>query len=128
MLFNFSINICYKILYLTVIRNNIKYLRPVVAQGLSSVTHHAMPPKFGRKWGTECLVTRFPMPTLQCAGYSVKPIYIKYLENKHFLTVGTKYIHNIKNFLDNLMLYIIFACLLYMYLLTLSKLKVQKKL
>ena len=32
----------------------------------------AEPPEFGRKWGTECLNTRFPLPTLQCAGYSVK--------------------------------------------------------
>ena len=22
-----------------------------------------MPPEFGRKWGTECLKTRFPLPT-----------------------------------------------------------------
>ena len=28
-----------------------------------------MPPDFGRKWGTECLNTRFPLPTLLCAGY-----------------------------------------------------------
>ena len=26
--------------------------------------------------GTECLNTRFPLPTLPCAGYSVKLIYI----------------------------------------------------
>ena len=38
---------------------------------LSSATQHAMPPEFGRKWGTECLNTRFPLPTLRCAGYSV---------------------------------------------------------
>ena len=36
----------------------------------SSVTLNAMPP--GGKWGTECLNTRFPLPTLLCAGYSVK--------------------------------------------------------
>ena len=30
---------------------------------LSSVTQHAMPPEFGRKWGGECLNTRFPLPT-----------------------------------------------------------------
>ena len=35
---------------------------------------HAMPPESGRKWGTECLNTRFPLPTLQCVGYSVKVI------------------------------------------------------
>ena len=27
---------------------------------LSSATQHVMPPEFGRKWGTECLNTRFP--------------------------------------------------------------------
>ena len=42
---------------------------------LSSVTQHAMPPEFGRKWGTECLNTKFPLPTLLCAGYSVKLIF-----------------------------------------------------
>ena len=41
---------------------------------LSSATQHAIPPEFGRKWGTECLNTRFPLPTLLCAGYSVKLI------------------------------------------------------
>ena len=35
-----------------------------------------MLPEFGRKWGTDCLNTRFPLPTLQCAGYSVKLIYL----------------------------------------------------
>ena len=35
--------------------------------------------EFGRKWGKECLNNRFSMPTLQCAGYSVKPIYFNYL-------------------------------------------------
>ena len=38
---------------------------------LSSASQHAMPPEFGRKRGTECLNTRFPLLTLQCAGYSV---------------------------------------------------------
>ena len=39
---------------------------------LSSATQYVMPPEFGRKWGTACLNTRFPLPTLLCAGYSVK--------------------------------------------------------
>ena len=39
---------------------------------LSSATQHTIPPEFGRKWGTECLNTRFPLPTLLGAGYSVK--------------------------------------------------------
>ena len=42
---------------------------------LNSATQNAIPPEFGRKWGTEYLNTRFPLPTLQCAGYSVKLIY-----------------------------------------------------
>ena len=43
---------------------------------LSSATQHAMPPEFGRKWGTECLNTRFPLPTMLCAGNSGKLIYL----------------------------------------------------
>ena len=35
---------------------------------LTSATQHAMPPEFGRKWGTECLNTKFPLPTLLCTG------------------------------------------------------------
>ena len=52
---------------------------------LSSATQHAMPPEFGRKWGTECLNTRFPLPfsatytaALLCAGYSVKLIWFDF--------------------------------------------------
>ena len=41
---------------------------------LSSALRNALPRKFGGKWGTECLNTRFPLPTLLCAGYSVKLI------------------------------------------------------
>ena len=40
---------------------------------LSSATQHAMPPEFGRKWGTECLNTTF-QPILLCAGYNVKQV------------------------------------------------------
>ena len=36
-----------------------------------SSTQHAMPPEIGGKWGTECLITRFPLPALLCAGYNV---------------------------------------------------------
>ena len=42
---------------------------------LSFATQHAVPPELGGKWGTECLNTRFPLSTLQCAGYSVKLIF-----------------------------------------------------
>ena len=41
---------------------------------LSSTTEHAMPPELDGKCGTECLNTRFPLPTLLCAVYSVKLI------------------------------------------------------
>ena len=41
---------------------------------LSTATQYVMPPEFGTKWGTECLDTRFPLPTLLFAGYSVKLI------------------------------------------------------
>ena len=32
-----------------------------------------------QKWGTDCLNTRFPLPTLLFAGYSVKLIYFNLL-------------------------------------------------
>ena len=35
---------------------------------LSSATQHAIHPDFGTKWEMECLYTRFPLPTLPCAG------------------------------------------------------------
>ena len=39
---------------------------------LSSATQHAMPPEIGRKWGTECLNTRFPGSLyLPCCVYKV---------------------------------------------------------
>ena len=49
---------------------------------LSSATQHAMPPEFGRKLGTRCLDTRFPLPTLLCAEYGVTLILI-YLLIQH---------------------------------------------
>ena len=38
------------------------------------------PPEFGGKCATECLNIRFPLPTLLCAEYSVKLIYLLALE------------------------------------------------
>ena len=38
-----------------------------------------MSPKFGGKWGMECFNTRLPLPTLLCAGYSVKLIKLLFL-------------------------------------------------
>ena len=59
-------------------------------QALSSATQHAMPPEFGRKQGTECLNTRFPLPTPLCAGYSVKLIYLIYFDFKIYEKVNIK--------------------------------------
>ena len=42
---------------------------------LSSATQHVMLPDYGGKWGSECLNTKFPLPALLCAGYSVKLIW-----------------------------------------------------
>ena len=50
-----------------------------LSAALSSASQYAMPPEFGRKWGTHCLNTRFSLPTLLCAGYSVKLIWSWYL-------------------------------------------------
>ena len=47
------------------------------SEALISVTQHEMPAVFGEKWETKCLYTRFPLPTLLCAGYSVT--YKKYI-------------------------------------------------
>ena len=41
-----------------------------LSTALKSATQHAMPAEFGRKWGMECLNTRFSLPTLLCAEYS----------------------------------------------------------
>ena len=51
-----------------------------LSAALSSATRHAMPPEFGRKRGKECLNTRFPLPTLLCAGYSVKLFFFNFLK------------------------------------------------
>ena len=49
---------------------------------LNSATQHIMPPEFGRKWRTVCFIIRFPLPTLLCAGCSVKL-------DKNLLTITT---------------------------------------
>ena len=43
---------------------------------LSSTTQQAMPPEFSWKWGTEWLNIGFLLPTLLCAGYSVKVFFL----------------------------------------------------
>ena len=65
----------------------------MLSAALSSATHHAMPPEFGRKWGTECLNTRFPLPTLLCAGNSVRLIFfLKYMKFVMDVQNSKKYI------------------------------------
>ena len=65
-----------------------------LSAALSSATQHAMPPEFGRKWGTECLNTRFPLPTLLCTGYSVKLIwFINGIRiNRHWLASKSQHL------------------------------------
>ena len=53
---------------------------------LSSEIQHAMPPEFGRKWGTEYLNTGFRMPIVLCAGYSVK-LFFFIIEYVNYRTV-----------------------------------------
>ena len=44
-----------------------------------------MPAELGGKWGTECLNTRFPLPTVLCAGYSVK--LIRFFKKHNFIII-----------------------------------------
>ena len=47
---------------------------------LSSATPHAMSLEFGGNWGLECLNTKFSLPTLLYAVYSVKLIFLIYFK------------------------------------------------
>ena len=70
---------------------------------LSFATQHTMPSKFGGKWGMECLSTRFSLPTLLCARYTVKLILInliwyrskerRWVAPVYIVTVETYQIH-----------------------------------
>ena len=40
------------------------YFFILVSKQNAALSQHAMPPEFGWKWGTECLSTSFPLPTL----------------------------------------------------------------
>ena len=53
---------------------------------LSSATQYAMAPELGGKWGTECHNTSYSLPTLLCAGYSVKLIFISISTQNILLT------------------------------------------
>ena len=74
-----------------------------LSAALSSATQHAMPPEFSRKWGTECLNTRFPLATLLCAGYSVKLIYFYFIESLIWIYFSyLKYRFNCNIVIENL--------------------------
>ena len=75
-----------------------------LSAALSSATQHAMPPEFGRKWGTKCLNTRFPLRTLLCAGYSVKLILFKSVYNFLFNTIGKTSLHKGKLYFTKLLI------------------------
>ena len=48
-----------------------------LSSALSSATQHAMPPDFGGGWGTECLNTGFPLPTLLSSNsYHINNVYV----------------------------------------------------
>ena len=38
-------------------------------RGVELRHQYAMPLEFGGNWGNECVITRFPLPTLMCAEY-----------------------------------------------------------
>ena len=78
-----------------------------------------MLPKFGRKWGTECLNTRFPLPTLQCAGYNVKLIFYYYILKNTKKTIFFKSIKKIT---------FISECLIEFYIFNLSSTSVSSLL
>ena len=62
------------------LRSGVEAKRGLAWLGVASATQHEMPPVFGRKWETECLNTRFHLPTLLYAGYSEADLFfIKYL-------------------------------------------------
>ena len=43
------------------LQNVVIYVQSTKSAALSPATQHAMPPEFSRKWGTECLDTKFPL-------------------------------------------------------------------
>ena len=64
------------------------FISSLCCRGESVALSHAMPLEIGGKCGTECLNTRFPLPTLLRAGYSVKLIIQVCL---HYLTLTILY-------------------------------------
>ena len=75
-----------------------KFIFPFLGSGVEdkrgvefSATQNAMPPEFGRNWETELLNIRFPLSTLQCAGYSVMLIFFKAIFELYSLILSMRY-------------------------------------
>ena len=63
---------------------------------LSSATQHAMLPEFVRKLRRECLNTGSLCPTLPCAEYSLKLIFLKfYLIKKTYIVLTCQSTYNL---------------------------------
>ena len=65
----------------------IPFLRPGV-----EAKARPMAPEYDKKWETECLNTRFPLPILMCAGYSLKLIFYIFLWFDNGLTVNEMFV------------------------------------
>ena len=67
---------------LEVMKYLLKFMLPFLCSGVealssaNAVLFLKRNRQFSRKWGTECLNIRFPLPTLLCVGYSVKLVYL----------------------------------------------------
>ena len=66
---------------------------------LCSATQHAMLPESGRKWGTECLNTRFPLPIYLLFHFNNKVVIVrclhvrykrKYMPNSIYVFLGIR--------------------------------------
>ena len=55
---------------------------------LSYAIQHEITLRFGRKWGTELLNTRFPLPTLLYTRYSAKRDFLEWLHNNSCLSIS----------------------------------------
>ena len=53
----------------------LKCIFPFLRSGVKARDGEFVSPELDGKWGTECLNIKFPLPTLLCAGCSVKLIF-----------------------------------------------------
>ena len=75
------------------------FLRPGTEPkcGVEFATQHAMPPELAGKCGTKCLNIRLILPTLLCAGYSVKlkKVILEIIKSCGNLFITTTYFQNV---------------------------------